>query len=211
MDEKAGIILRNLLLDSLETYKEEKENADFENEFYELLGKSIKKAKEGFLDSGLMDPDYYHGNDPDTFEYFLAPVYAVELCSLIPDVSERATKLLSKVTIKDIDGITEKYMEEANKCYIYGFFLAAAIVCRGAIEYSLKKYLGKDKVTNPHPIFYQLSDEACKRRLIDKKEMDALNKMYWAESECIHGKKQIESDECLEYINLTKSVISKLL
>ena len=75
----------------------------------------------------------------------------------------------------------------------------------------LSKDLGKDKVTNPHPIFYQLSDEACKRRVIDKKEMDALNKMYWAESECIHGKKQIESDECLEYINLTKSVISKLL
>ena len=215
MEEKTGIILRDLLLDAIETYIEDKNNEDYENELYDLIGKSIKKAKEGFLDSpGIMDLDYYYDSHPDTFEYFLAPVYAVEMCSLIPDVSDRATKLLSKVTSKNMDSVAERYMEEASRCYIFGFFLASAIMCRGSIEYSLKKYLGitESKDNNKRYFITHLLDEAINRRgsfsIIDKRIVQSI---YNGASDCVHGRRQINSAKCLEYINNTKMIIEKLL
>jgi HEPN domain-containing protein len=215
MDEKTGVILKDLFLDALETYRED--NADYENEFYDLLGKLMKKAKEGFLDlksTGLVDDNYYNDSDPGTYEHFMALSYAIELCSLIPDATERATKLLTKVTYKDLDTVTEKYMEEASRCYIYGFYLAAAIMCRGSIEYSLKKYLGITESKENNKIYFitNLLDKAINRggsfSIIDKRIVQSI---YNGASACVHGRRQINSAKCLEYINNTKMIIEKLL
>ena len=153
-------------------------------------------------------------NDPDTFEHYLASAYAKELCSLIPDATERATKLLSKITYKDMDIVVERYMEEASRCYIYGFFLAAAIMCRGSIEYSLKKYLGiteSNSDVERYTIHFLLNEAISKPGPFNKKDKHIVLNIHNGASDCVHGRGQIDSAKCLDYINNTKLVVEKLL
>ena len=215
MKDGTSILLRNMILDSLESARGYDPNSDA----YYHLSEIMENIKKGYLDvktMGLIDTLISNViyNDPDTYEHFLAESYAKELCSLIPDVTERASKLLTKAMYKDMDSTVERYMEEANRCYIYGFFLAAGIMCRGAIEYSLKKYLGKteSKGDNIKYSIKELIDEAINKPGRFKKSdgLIALG-IYNGASDCVHGRRQIDSVKCLEYVNNTKLVIKKLL
>jgi len=208
---KTNIIIRDLIIGFFERFRGD----DPSTIEYNNISKFIEEIKDGSRDLkslGIMEN--FFDDPPDTFEHFLASSYAKELCSLIPDATERATKLLTKVTDKRLDNVAEKYMEEASRCYIYGFFLSAAIMCRGAIEYSLKKYLGiteSNEINERYSIHYLLN-EAVKKpgpfTIEDKRIVLNINN---GASDCIHGRSLIDSVKCLEYINNTKMVIEKLL
>ena len=207
MDKKAAIILRDLLIVAIETYREDED--DNEKQLLDIAYEEFKKAKEGILLSPQLSQIMFR-LDQEMIEDFLATPYAMEMCSLIPDASARAAKLKSIITMKKMDSLVEKYIEEAIRCYVYGFFLASAIMCRGSIEYSLKKHLEKDS----NIIYFKINDlleEAVKRGSISETQKDEVREMYTAQSKIIHGKRQIDSGECLKYLNITKLIIEKLL
>src|SRR4030065_1345864 len=83
MDEKTSIILRDLLLEALEDYRED----DPDTELYYHMGKLMKKTKEGFLnielendmnkksnilfrDMILQAIERFRGDDPNSDEYY---------------------------------------------------------------------------------------------------------------------------------------------
>lgn len=208
MDKKYGIILRDLLLEALDTYREDHDDKDW---LCDLVAKEIKKAKEGILLSPEVSETHFYGEAEDYHEDMLATSYAIELCSLIPAASERAAKIFPLLTMKKIDSALERYLEEAVRCYIYGFSLSALIMCRLAIEYSLKKYLKIAENDSRGYTIYRLLDEALNKcDSISKIDMDLVRNLHKEASNCVHGRNQIDSDECLDYLNYTKVFLDRL-
>jgi hypothetical protein len=111
MDKKAAIILRDLLIDAIETYREDED--DNEKQLLDIAHEEVKKAKEGSLLSPQMSQIMFR-LDQEMIEDFLATPYAIEMCSLIPDVSARAAKFKSIITMKKMDSVVER---EASRCY----------------------------------------------------------------------------------------------
>lgn len=215
MEDKTSDFLRDAFL---EAFKEFSDNdSELLRKSQEIYAPAIKKAKEGYVDLSFLHHEMVTMSDeyPDVQEHHLAYSYAIELASLIPEATSRAVNILSTTTRKKMDVVAHKYIVEASKCYIYGFFLAAAIMCRASIEYALKKYLNlieSEKEGNERFSMHYLINETIKRRgpfsLKDKKLVLIIHN---SSSDCAHGRKQISSDECLEYINISKGIVGKLL
>jgi hypothetical protein len=197
MEDKTGDFLRDVFLDAIESLKEN--DSEVIRKFHELFAPAIKKAKEGYIDSRSIHHEMAIVSDeyPDVQEYYLAYSYAIELASLIPEASTRATNILSTATRRQMDAVAHKYIEEASKCYVFGYYLSSAIMCRASIEYSLKKYLNIVDIENESSerfSMHYLINEAIKRRgpfsFNDKKIV--LN-IHNASSDCVHGRRHINS------------------
>jgi hypothetical protein len=70
--------------------------------------------------------------------------YADEIAALFPRVVKRAGALRILNADEEAPLPVQKYLAEASQCYIYGRHLACLIVCRSAIEFSLRERLGRD-------------------------------------------------------------------
>lgn len=106
---------------------------------------------------GTPDP----AGEADSIEAALAE----EIIGKLPKAVDRASTLdglnLGKIPIKDLKG----YFEEAHRCYLFGFNIACAVLCRAIIEAALQnvvdpKKLIKSKLKREDSYVEQMAIEA---------------------------------------------------
>lgn len=109
--------------------------------------------------------------------------FAGELVKRLPKIVERAASL-DEIGDEEIDkglvpGTVNRYFGEAHRCYLYGFPVACAVLCRGLLEYALKEVMDPDrridrlledearKSGKPKPSYIgRLVDEAEKKHIL---------------------------------------------
>ena len=69
--------------------------------------------------------------------------YAEEVSKLFPRMILRAEQLRILPAEGTVPPIVQHYIEEASKCYIYGHFIACLVICRSAIEFSIRECLAE--------------------------------------------------------------------
>lgn len=67
----------------------------------------------------------------------LDAAFAEEVLGKLPKIVERAATL-EELNLKGIPKGIQQYFEEAHRCYLYGFHVACAVLCRAILESALK-------------------------------------------------------------------------
>lgn len=79
----------------------------------------------------------------------LEQYYAEEMIAKLPEMVSRATSL-QKLDLEQIPKIDlREYFEEAHKCYLQGFTIACAVMCRAILESALEERLDPEKQLPP--------------------------------------------------------------
>ena len=95
-----------------------------------------------------------------------------ELLRKLPRVVRRAC-LLEKLEVREIPNPeVQRYFAEAHRCYLYGFQIACAVLCRAIVEAALKEKLDpnavieRDCARTKDSYFGTLIQEAAKQKLL---------------------------------------------
>jgi hypothetical protein len=75
----------------------------------------------------------------------LDAAFSVELIGKLPKVVDRASLLPNMSLDVRPDMNVKKYFDEAHRCYLYGFPVACAVLCRAIIESSLAEVFDPDR------------------------------------------------------------------
>ncbi len=77
-------------------------------------------------------------SDPASVEEFIDAALAEELLGKLPKAVDKATRL-AQIDIEQVPAAEIKqYFGEAHRCYLYGFNVACAVLCRAILESALK-------------------------------------------------------------------------
>ena len=71
----------------------------------------------------------------------LRTAIALELLELVEPAVLRATHLRECVVAAPSSEEADRYLDEATRCYFYGFFTACAVMCRSVLEEAIKQKL----------------------------------------------------------------------
>ena len=63
--------------------------------------------------------------------------YAQEVLRKLPKIVDRASRL-DEMSLEGVPANVQRYFEEAHRCYLYGFHVAYAVLCRAILESALK-------------------------------------------------------------------------
>jgi hypothetical protein len=103
----------------------------------------VVKGREGISGSNDSLAAIEQKAIPEAVSVAVVTHYAVELSNLFPRLIRRAEQLRILPAEVRVPAIVERYLEEASKCYLYGCFIGCVVVCRSAIEFSLRERLTK--------------------------------------------------------------------
>ena len=71
----------------------------------------------------------------------LRTAFALELLEMIEPAAARATELRECVVAAGCSEESDRYLDEATRCYFYGLFTACAVMCRSVLEEAIKQKL----------------------------------------------------------------------
>jgi hypothetical protein len=73
----------------------------------------------------------------------LDAAFAAEVLGKLPKMVDRAARL-DELGLADVPQSTRAYFYEAHRCYLYGFQVACAVLCRAILESALREVLDAD-------------------------------------------------------------------
>lgn len=116
--------------------------------------------------------------------------YAKEVIALLPELVERADELKAEVLPLAPHSGVLRCLEEATRCYLYGFFRASITTCRTALEEALEDRVGwkvPERGPNQSRI-RKLINKAIEDGFLDRKLWKSVaHDMVTEASEIIHG------------------------
>ena len=125
--------------------------------------------------------------------------YADEVLTKLEEIVRRASHLnpLEKTTTIPSASV-EKYFEEAHRCFLYGFPVATAVLCRAMLEsrlLELRRVLDpsgqvkKESEQSGQSYLKALIKEAVRKELLSdgRSEREGNNKRHWADSILMPG------------------------
>jgi len=110
----------------------------------ERFGKDFADQQETFTTRQTRDVEKaMRISASEFFVQMSALKYVNEFGTSLPEVVGRARGLRMVTPRRNVPDGVQKYLFAASRCYIYGQFLASLVLCRSAIEYSVKDALRK--------------------------------------------------------------------
>ena len=141
--------------------------------------------------------------------------YAVrELSRLLPDVVERLRRFQVTPVTSAVPTNVAEYAREASRCYLYGFFSAALILCRSCVESGiegilLQKGLRKQLNAIEYNKVPAMLDLALNSGVLDELTFDMANDIRKSANRAAHGTVPAGT-ECQERLEQTRAVLRHL-
>lgn len=126
-------------------------------------------------------------------------VYLTELSRVYEGVVERAV-LLESLAFED------PQLNEASRCYLYGFNRAAIVLAAAAVETHLKRRTGKDWFDR----YADLVDTAFWAGLLDDSLREAATKVFRTRRGVVHSSAAPSDDETSDTLALARTVVKRL-
>jgi hypothetical protein len=97
-------------------------------------------------------------------------------------------------------------LQEASRCYLYGFFRAAIVLCAASLEAKLKDASGMDYFEK----YSELIDAAVKKSKLDNVHADFARRVFRERNNVAHGGADIVRESVEEVLFRARSVLSFL-
>lgn len=125
---------------------------------------------------------------------------AEKVLGKLAKIVDRASRLDPlELNSRAIGSVVRNYFEEAHRCYLYGFHIACAVLCRAILESALiQKADPKRQIENElrkgRSYFKALVDEATKRKLLTDGTPEWAEHVKRAGDEAVHNFKKFNRD-----------------
>jgi tellurite resistance protein len=125
-----------------------------------------------------------------------------------PEMAERVLRLANLDSIEIPSEQTNKYIEEATRCYVYGLIQASVAMSRAALEQALKERL--DARNDEGRIgLADLITDAGKRNVLSPQGVGAARKLKNQCNEVMHKTPQDNSESGFEILSGIRSLIEE--
>ncbi|MBZ5671568.1 MAG: DUF4145 domain-containing protein [Acidobacteriia bacterium] len=192
-----------------------------------------KAAVRGLENSADMEPgpDWRAREDLDPAEAadYLDAAYSSELIGKLDKIAERAILLgPHEVDVSQAPDPLRGYFKEVHNCFLYGFPIAGAVLCRALLEAALKaKYEARNQGTTWKPSkdlppeerkqskILKLLDRAQKERILDGSRVEAAENVKDAGDAAIHRPEDFQKcwghdDQLRRLVEDTRKVLEDL-
>ena len=144
--------------------------------------------------------------------------YAHELVDRLAKVVTRAARLPGMNVAVPPDIGVQKAFEEAHSCYLYGFFMAAAVLCRAVLERALVERLDPDeklrlKIQPGQSYMEHLLDSAIDGGIVLGDSKRRYLQVRDAGNDAVHSPRKFEkkwSNKVGELLGDTRDMVEKL-
>jgi hypothetical protein len=151
---------------------------------------------------------------PDALPKWAARYAVREISQLLPDVVERLRGFQVTPVTSAVPTNVAQYAREASRCYLYGFFAAALILCRSCIESGIEERLdqkGLRKQLNAIGFnkVQAMLDLALASGVLNDLTFDMANDIRRSANQAAHGIVPVGTD-CPAKIEQTRTVLHQL-
>lgn len=139
--------------------------------------------------------DSTHGSRPKTppewkVEDVLEVAFAEEVLGKLPKIVDRASRLV-KLNLEGVPPDVARYFGEAHRCYLYGFHVACAVLCRAILSSALEQKIDSERtiaksLRNGESYFGKLVEKAQERGILRDDRPEWALKVRDAGNEAIH-------------------------
>jgi hypothetical protein len=155
------------------------------NKMVEIIIDDIIKSRETITDSRLKKLDILVETSPELIEDFLDDRFTVEAVEGVQSSVKRLMKLSRLEALRLPSTVTNGYLREAVRTYIFGFPQASIALSRAALEQSLKEGIGYQS-TKTFVKMEDLLDEAESAGVIDATIRDLSRKIADEADDVLH-------------------------
>lgn len=122
------------------------------------------------------------------------------------DAVKRYGAVLSRITQLDPMEFTDAQLEEASRCYLYGFNRAAVVCAAASVETHIKSRTGKKRFDK----YSELIDTAFWSGLLDGSHREAASGVFETRNKVVHHGLNPSSDEAVTTLILARSIVESL-
>ena len=137
------------------------------NKLVEIMIDDIIKSRETIIDSKLKKLETLVETSPELIEDFLDDRFTVEAVDGVQSSVKRLMKLSRLEAVRLPSKVTNGYLREAVRTYLFGFPQASIALSRAALEQALKENLGH-QLSGEFRSMDELLKEARKYKLLDR-------------------------------------------
>ena len=137
------------------------------NKMVEIMIDDIIKSRETIIDSKLKKLETLVETSPELIEDFLDDRLTVEAVDGVQSSVKRLMKLSRLEAVRLPSKVTNGYLREAVRTYLFGFPQASIALSRAALEQALKENLGH-QLSGEFRSMDELLKEARKYKLLDR-------------------------------------------
>ena len=137
------------------------------NKMVEIMIDDIIKSRETIIDSKLKKLETLVETSPELIEDFLDDRFTVEAVDGVQSSVKRLMKLSRLEAVRLPSKVTNGYLREAVRTYLFGFPQASIALSRAALEQALKENLGH-QLSGEFRSMDELLKEARKYKLLDR-------------------------------------------
>jgi HEPN domain-containing protein len=140
--------------------------------------------------------------EQDELEVGRQKMYLREICS-------KYRKILSRGAGLDPVSFHDPQLEEACRCYLYGFYRASIVLSAAAVEVSLKRCLGKE--VDSYCKYGELVNDAEAAGKLIGHIAESAREISCSRNRVAHSMSEPENDKALLVLGLAKEVVNYLL
>jgi len=122
------------------------------------------------------------------------------------DVTKRYVGLLGRVALLDPLEFADSQLEEASRCYLYGFNRAAVVCAAASVETHLKRRTGKKRFEK----YGELVESALWAGILDGSHQDAANRVFQTRNRVVHEGLNPSIDEAATTLIIARGVVESL-
>jgi hypothetical protein len=158
----------------------------------------LSKFVEGYLPEVKAIVEQQGGRpDPAGEKDSIDAALTEEMLGKLPKAVERATKFDKMELERSIDPDVKRYFEEAHRCYLYGFNVACAVLCRALLEAALQTACDpsekiKNSISREKSYFRELTDKAQREGLLTDDKPSSAIQVRKAGDAAIHNHQEFE-------------------
>jgi hypothetical protein len=156
---------------------------------------------------------------PEALTCGVISTYAKEIARGFPNLIKRAERIRILDADDDAPLAVQTFLGEASQCYIYGHYLASAVLCRAAVEVAIRERLQGTEQGAAESRFLDEHGQNSLENLIKvgkqtlpwdkKKALDGSDEIRRAANKAAHGV-PLGDEECIELFIKARGVVREL-
>ena len=188
---------------------ESDDNAEL-TKVWKSLSKAAMGSMESFNQSGLMEEfTRAFKKHPGLWQCVVEDHYLRECFDRIPAMVKRAGRLVPLTMGRIPSREVHHFLNEATRCFIYGFFQASAALSRAALESGLSEHLMDRLRYVPDMNLSMKIEKAAQFKQISAKSAFLANGVRVAANKVLHNKPASEG-QALRYLTNARAVLAEL-
>ena len=177
--------------------------------FLERIAEELVEGREAFTDERFEVLEKALRNVPEIAEGEIDRVLSTRMLLEVRGMVSRVTNLSKLERVRIPSDQTAKYVREAARSYIYGFYQGSAAMSRVALEQALKEVLGRQGIED-FVSFKSLRKEAKKSGILDEMTSRAVQDLSNDASAVIHHR-PTDASGSLEILVRSRGLIVQVL